>query len=389
MSKFLLVFLLLFFCIFSPVRALEIDWRQMEYSSFTLYLQQKAREYQETYKVPGASIALIHDGEIQNVFGLGMMNKEKRKMVTAETIFQVASLSKPVAALGVMKLVAEGLLDLMAPLSSYLNSWELPESPYAHSITPYHLLSHTGGLAPSGYPGYSPARELPTLIEALEGQGRGTLGIRMRREPGRDFFYSGGGYTLLQLLVQEVTGVSFRSYMEEEVLKSLGMSNSSFQWQEDLKEVLATPYSVFNRPLPQYRFIEEAAAGLYATAPDLAYFLLAFLDDTTFLPEYLIDQMFTPVQGGYGLGFQVIEGREGKIVAHGGGNKGYKAYMAMIPAEGSGIVILTNSDRGMPFYQDLANIFFSYYGYSYRVTVPGILSMYFFHFLQGIQSLFL
>lgn len=371
------------------ISSLELDFSTMDPDTFYSYLRVKARDYHEKYGIPGASLAFISNGELKGVIGVGVMDRRGGEPITPSSLFQVASISKPVSALGIMKLVDRGFLRLEDPVSSYLTRWQLPNSPYSNEVTIYHLLSHTSGLGPSGYLGYHPNWPLPSLEEALLGEGRGTLRVVMKGKPGVDFSYSGGAYTVLELLIEEVMGVPFHIYMEEEILSPLGMEKSSFIYREEDAGMVATPYSVFQQPLPNYLFVEQAAAGLYSTAEDLAYFLMALMDDNPPIDSSLVDLMFTPFKNNYGLGFTIGDERGVKIVAHGGSNIGWKSYMVMLPDRGDGIVILTNSDRGMPFYRDMANLFFSYQGLQYRLKALGIFPMYFFHIYQKIVRIFL
>lgn len=389
MSKICFFSLLFIFLLSLAASSLEIDLRAMDADTFYSYLRVKAREYQVKYRIPGASLAFISNGELKGVMGVGVMDRRGGEPITSTSLFQVASISKSVAALGVMKLVNDGLVRLEDPVSNYLTRWQLPDSSYSNEITIYHLLSHTGGLGPSGYPGYHPNRPLPSLEESLGGDGRGTLGVVVKGEPGKEFSYSGGGYTVMELLIEEVKGVPFHVFMEEEIFLPLGMEKSSFIYKEDDAGSISTPYSVFHQPLPNYLFAEQAAAGLYSTAEDLAIFLIALMNENPPIDSSLLDRMFTPVKGGYGLGFSIVEEGGEKVVAHGGSNHGWKSYMAMLPDRGDGIVILSNSDRGMPFYGDLANLFFSYHGLDYRVKTLGIFPLYFFHFYQRAVRLFL
>ena len=127
--------------------------------------------------------------------------------VDGDTVFQAASISKTLTAWGVMRLVEQGALELDAPVGRYLTRWQLPPSPYNHDgVTIRRLLSHTAGLSLHGYPGIAPEQPLPTLEESLSGGHPGAEDVRVVSEPGTTYAYSGGGYTLLQLVVEEVTG---------------------------------------------------------------------------------------------------------------------------------------------------------------------------------------
>src|SRR5512139_2555671 len=230
----------------------------------------------EQYKVPGAAMGLVWEGEVVWSEGYGLEDKERSMPVTGDTVFQVGSISKAVTSWGVMKLVEDGHLELDAPVEQYLTRWHLPLSNFDPSgVTIRRLLSHSAGLSVEGYPGLPPDVQLPSLEESLSGNNGGAGEVRITMQPGAQFSYSGGGYTLLQLIIEEVTGEAFSAYMQREVLDPLGMFHSSFEWRADLRPTTAVAYSETGAPLPNYLFTEKAPAGLYTTSPDLARFVAA------------------------------------------------------------------------------------------------------------------
>ena len=341
-------------------------------AEFTAQLDALIPRLLQKHRVAGTSIALVHDGEVVWARGYGLADRSEGIVVTSDTVFQAASTSKSVTAWGVMRLVQEGRLDMDAPVEKYLTRWHLPPSEFNHDkVTLRRLLSHSAGLSLHGYPGFAPDQPLPSLEESLSGATAGAGNVRVVQEPGT-FAYSGGGYTLLQLVIEEVTGEAFASYMQREVLQPLGMAHSRFGWAEDLQTATATAYDIQGRPLPLYRFTAQAAAGLYTTAPDLARFVAAGLPGAqgesagrgVLAPETLAE-MFSPAveTGGffrlldaeaYGLGYGVEALPNGKrIVSHGGNNRGWRAQFAALPQQGEGIVVLTNSDRGSEVITDL------------------------------------
>ena len=299
--------------------------------------------------------------------GYGLADEAAGTPVTPETVFQVASLSKPVTAWGVLRLVAQRKLALDAPVESYLTRWHLPPSEFDHAeVTLRRLLNHTAGLSLGGYPGFDPSEKLPTLKESLSGITGGVGDVRVAHLPGTRFRYSGGGYTLLQLIIEEVTGETFSAYMQSAVLAPLGMARSSFEWPPALQA--ATAYREPGQPLPNYRFTALAAAGLYSTASDLGRFVAAGMAGPNreppgrgLLSPRDVELMFTPTVEmdtstglGYGLGYGVrLLPGEIRMVSHSGGNRGWRARFAALPDRGEGIVILTNSDTGDGLTNDL------------------------------------
>ena len=199
----------------------------------------------------------------------GQADPGRQVPVTADTVFQVGSISKPVTAWGVLRLVDKGLLDLDVPVETYLTRWHLPTSGYdADGVTIRRLLNHSAGLSRPGYPGLSPTQPLPRWRCPCPGSASCA-------EPGSQYLYSGGGYVVLQLVIEEVTGEPFAAYMQREVLEPLGMTRSSFEWRDDLRPATAVGHNKQGQPYPNLLYTEKAAAGLYTTASDLARFAAA------------------------------------------------------------------------------------------------------------------
>ena len=337
--------------------------------AFAQKLDQVVPELLEQYQVPGTAVALVHGGRVAWSKGYGLADEATGTPVTPETVFQVASLSKPVTAWGVLRLVAQRKLALDAPVESYLTRWHLPPSEFDHAeVTLRRLLNHTAGLSLGGYPGFDPSQKLPTLKESLSGITGGVGDVRVAHLPDTRFSYSGGGYTLLQLIIEEVTGETFSAYMQSAVLAPLGMARSSFEWTPALQAVTATAYREPGQPLSNYRFTALAAAGLYSTASDLARFVAAGMTGPNreppgrgLLSPRDVESMFTPTVEmdastslGYGLGYGVrLLPGEIRMVSHSGGNRGWRARFAALPDRGEGIVILTNSDTGDGLTNDL------------------------------------
>jgi CubicO group peptidase (beta-lactamase class C family) len=206
------------------------------------------------------------------------------KPVDRNTIFQVASLSKWISAFGVMKLVEDGNLDLDAPVSKYLTRWQLPPSKFDNEkVTIRRLLSHTAGLTDGlGYSGFKTGTPVQTIEESLtkaSDADEGSSGsVYVGVEPGSEFIYSGGGYTLLQLLVEEVSGKSFASYMKESVFEPLGMNHSTYIWDESSTDVLAEFYNSDSSISEHFRYTALAATSLYTSLSDLELFFQAHLE---------------------------------------------------------------------------------------------------------------
>ena len=323
-------------------------------ASFDAYAQERLDEW----RVAGAAVAIIEQGAIVHRLQLGEADTETGAPVTAATRFQVGSISKPVAAWVVMTLVAQGRVDLDRPISAYVKSWQLPESTYrSDEVTVRRVLSHTAGLSLGGYPGFRRDKALPTTVESLGGATNGSGSVEIFAEPGEAFSYSGGGYTLLQLLVEDLTGMPFDAYAQGAVLDPLGMHASSYLPSAEALRALATPHGVRRDPTVHHHFRAQAAASLHSTADDLARFIVAnFGDSPAPLGRDLILAMHQPIaevdeDTNIGMGFFLS--RDGALVGHSGSNLGWKAHMQFAPGDRSGIVVLTNSESGGAFGAEL------------------------------------
>ena len=233
-----------------------------------------------------------------------------------------------------------------------------------NNVTLRRILSHTAGLSPSSYAGYPPGQKLPTLEQSLSGEVKGTGGVHLTREPGLKYKYSGGGYALAQLIIEEVTGKSFAEYMEEAVLKPLGMKDSSFELNQRLQVNLSKAYGTLGGNLPNYLFTEQAAAGLYTNVSDFSRFIednLAVLNKNSeekgVLNSESLALMLNPIEEDYGLGYIIKELPDGtRLVYHGGTNRGWRSQFAFLPERGEGLVVLTNSENGENLHRDLVSL---------------------------------
>jgi len=224
------------------------------------------------------AMAIIRDGTAENETFY-----TANKPVDRNTIFQVSSLSKWVSAVGVMKLVEDDKLDLDAPVSNYLKRWQLPPSEFNNEVTVRRLLSHTAGLTDGlGYSGFETGKQVQFIEQSLTKASDADEGIsgevRVGIKPGSEFKYSGGGYTLLQLLVEEVSGKPFASYMKEAIFTPLNMVQSSYTWEDSSDYKLAEFYNNDGSKAGHYRYTSLAATSLYTSLSDLEIFFQAHLE---------------------------------------------------------------------------------------------------------------
>lgn len=310
------------------------------------------------YRVPGVSVAVLDAGEIAWAGGYGVADVETGEPVTPSTLFQAASISKPVAAVAALRLVEEGVLDLDGPVDGGLRSWTLPDADAgsARDVTLRRILTHTAGLTVHGFPGYGRGEELPSVPEILDGEPpANTEAVRLFTEPGSEFSYSGGGYTVLQQLLVDATGEAFPALLRRLVLGPAGMEASTYaqplpeaRWEEAAAGHLADGERVDGG---WHVYPEMAAAGLWTTPADLLRLAreiqrAAGGEEGRILSPSMARRMTRRVSGEMGLGFAIEgEGRERRFT-HGGSNRGFKAYFAAFAEGGRGAVVMTNGDQG-------------------------------------------
>ena len=334
--------------------------------------------------IPGAAIALVDTGELAAVKTYGYACTDRQIPVSGHTLFQIASISKAVTAWGVMKLTEAGKVDLDAPVGRYLSRWQLPKSAFDHNaVTVRRLLAHTAGVSLEGFKGIHPRHQIPTLEDTLSGRvppldelqtaysfrwnekpdiERERRPVYLQHPPGQAFHYSGGGFTLLELMIEEVSGQRFSAYMQEHILEPLGMTASSFERREENRQLFATPYTAKGEALPHYGFNARAAGGMYSTIVDLARFACAELPGAggekpgrgVISPQsveaMVSKQVFAESLQGMdfysALGHFVIDMNGLSCIHHSGGNVGWRSVYAVIPETGAGLCVLINSEAG-------------------------------------------
>jgi CubicO group peptidase (beta-lactamase class C family) len=319
-------------------------------------VEDAARQSLATSTTPGLAVALVDHGRLIWAAGYGVADRTTGQPVTATTRFQAASLSKPVTAWGVLRLVESGRIGLDEPIVGHLRRWRPPASPFdADGLTVRRLLSHTAGLSVHGYVGQRADRPLPSIVASLSGKTGDGFPVELLEAPGQRWLYSGGGYSLAQLLVEQLTGRPFTDYMQAEVLEPLGMTASSFRWSRTA--ATARPHDAHGDPVPDFVFAEQAAAGLVTTAPDLARFLAAALAGPRGEPPgrgvlspagVQVALTAAPATDGrWGLGYGLGLTPGGDLLAyHEGANRGWRAGLALLPDRRAGIALLANGDAG-------------------------------------------
>lgn len=332
-------------------------------------------ERMKLYLVPGLSITVFDGGRIVWSRGYGVADATTGRPVTPETLFQAASISKPVTCFGALRLVQAGLLDLDVPVNRLLKSWQLPENELTRNnpVTLRRIMSHSAGLTVHGFPGYKPGDPLPAIPQILDGQAPANTGaVRVDLAPGTRFRYSGGGTVILGLAMTDTTGLPFAQLMEEKVLKPLGMAHSTFlqPLPPDRLAGAAMAHGSLGLPVEgkYHVYPELPAAGLWTTPADLARFALGVQAALHGRPEALLSQplawsMVTQVTPQTGLGF--ITGRSWwpDTFDHSGGNAGFSCLLIASKTGAHGLVIMTNSDNGGALIPELVRAVAREYGW--------------------------
>lgn len=312
------------------------------------------------FRVPGMSIAVIRNGEVHWAKGYGIADVETGARVDVNTAFQAASISKPITAMAAVRLAQDGRLDLDADINSILKTFKVPRGDSARFVapTPRSFFSHTSGADDGfGFPGYNPGVPLPTPAQVVRGDPMANVsGVPFVRPPYTGYKYSGGGTTVMQQALVDITGRPFADFMQATVLDPLGMTGSSYQQppSPDQAPRLARAHNGAGQRMgaPWHVYPEQAAAGLWTTPSDLARVLIEVQRAVRgprgqVLTQDGARQMTTPVGvGPFAVGFQVEKRGEGWYFMHGGSNWGFRCDMIAHVRRGYGVVVMTNGDNG-------------------------------------------
>lgn len=310
------------------------------------------------YGVPGVSLAVIEDGQVEWARGYGVTAVGGHEPVTPRTRFQAASISKPITAALALSLTESGALSLEADFEPLLDGWRLVRTAGARNakVSLRDVLSHCAGIGVGGFPGYTQDEQVPTLRQVLEGSGPAkTRKVILERPPRTGAHYSGGGYALVQYAIEVVTKHAFSTVATQRLFEPLGMVDSTFGQPRTNEETasIALAHDTNGAPLPGgwRRYPEKAAAGLWSTPTDLSRFAVALIQawagqEGPAMSPAMASAMLTEVMDGWGLGVHVTGEGYAFRLSHGGANQGYRAFLMAFPATGQGLVVMTNADNG-------------------------------------------
>ncbi len=334
-------------------------------------------EVMKLYNPPGLTVAVIKAYKIAWAKAYGVTDPGGKTSVTTQTLFQAGSISKPVVATAMLKMVEQGKLSLDEDVNLKLKEWKVPENEFTkeQKVTLRRLVSHTAGLTVHGFPGYDVDDTLPTVTQVLDGEKpANTAPVRLEFLPGSKFQYSGGGVTIEQLLMTEVGRKPFPALLKETVLDRIGMNDSSYEqplpkawFARTAGGTDASGKAIHGR---WHIYPEMAAAGLWTTPTDPAKFAIEIAlskqgKSHRVLSQKSVQEMLTPVKEGSGLGFFLPEDRPGEF-GHYGADEGFQAVLTMNADTGDGFAAMSNSDNGINLIEEYMRAVRKEYGWKYQ-----------------------
>ena len=325
------------------------------------------------YKVPGVSIAVVENGKLKWSKGYGYANTNTESRVDTNTIFQAGSISKPLAALAALKLVENGIVDLDKDVNIYLKDWKIPESKFTKNdkVTLRRLLTHTAGITVHGFPGYKQTDTFPSINDVLNGNGN-TPKILADTIPGSIWRYSGGGYTVMEKMVEVISGLPFEEYMSKNILHPIGMTNSTYEQPLDAEyhSNVSAAYDNDGNIIDGlwHNYPEQAAAGLWTTPSDLANYCLEIQKihegkKNGVLSKETIDEMLTKYKNNWGLGPSLQWEGDSLIFRHGGKNAGFTNEFISFANRGNAVIVMTNADNGRKIIGEILRSISGYYNW--------------------------
>jgi CubicO group peptidase (beta-lactamase class C family) len=323
----------------------------------------------QEHNVPGMSVSVYIDGELAWAKGYGIADKESGRPVTTQTLFQAASISKPVSATAAHDMAEDGLLDFDEDINAYLTSWTLPANEFTETekVTIRRITNHTAGTTVWGFPGFARSSAIPDPVGVVSGIGN-TDPVLVYKTPGESWQYSGGGYTVMQIAMSDVAGAAFQDVLADRVLGPMGMTSSTYEQPlpKALWDRAATGYFAGGDEVQEkWRvYPMQAAGGLWTTATDLGRWAVdiqrAYAGaGGTVLERETVGEMLIPGDSNFGLGPALFA--EGTQFGHGGANAGFRSALVAAVDGSFAVAVVTNSNSGGSLHTELLNAIFDYY----------------------------
>lgn len=333
------------------------------------------------YQVPAVSVAVVNNGKIEWARAYGVTQAGGKQAVTPTTLFQAGSVSKAVSALAALHLVEQGKLSLDGDANQQLRTWKIPENEFTKDkkVSLRHLLNHSAGINVHGFYGYEATQKVPSLLALLDGKvPANSEPVRVATIPGSAWKYSGGGYSIIQLMMTEASQKSFPQLLQETIFAPLKMTHSLFA--ESLPSPLRKNAAVAHRgdgtsvPGLWHQYPELAAAGLWSTSSDLAKVIIEVQKSEAGRSKSVLSQsttntMLTRLMGETGLGFYVEQLADRTSFSHSGGTDGFRTLLYGYTKTGQGAVVMVNSDNGAALFEEIfASIAAEYNWPEFKVT---------------------
>jgi CubicO group peptidase (beta-lactamase class C family) len=339
---------------------------------FAVALEERMPALLQRYRAPGAVVSCIRDGEVVWTKAFGLANMATGAPMQTNLVFNHGSDGKALTAWGIMRLVEQGKVSLDAPANRYLKRWQVRPSKFdPNEVTIRRLLSHSAGLSVHGFLDYNRRRRLPSLVDMLEGKYQPEMlnevngPVFIKWQPGAQAHYSGGGFVLLQMVIEDVTGEPFAAFMHREVTAPLGISRLAWVWTPQLEAEAPIPYGEYEEPVGYRQLGCQAIGSELCSVPDFARFVAGAVPGPhgeppgrgVLKPESLA-QMLEPQPGtdDTGLGYGIGNINGDKVVSHSGANVGWNARFFLDVNRREGFVVAVNSMPGGPLIYAVQNI---------------------------------
>lgn len=335
----------------------------------------------ERYGVPGTVVSRISGGDVLWTRAYGLADERTVAAMQPDMYFEFGSTGKVLTAWGVMKLVEQGRVELDAPINRYLKRYQVASNEFdADQVTIRRLLSHTSGLNIHGYLNYSPRRaRLPGLVEAISGPklmeglaetletGRLSSGrLALVQPPGSGMKYSGNGFALLQMLIEDVSGEPFETYMRREITGPLGAGSLRWTWTPEMQANAPVPHGDEGQPIERRILAIQGIGSEVGTVEDFARFVAATVTGPNGTPAgrgvlrpETLREMITPQpesDGNFGLAYGTGTLNGHRAVAHSGANIGWMAYFHLDTVTREGFVVAAPSNRASSFHLAIFNL---------------------------------